>query len=492
MKPVFPVLPLLLLLVVSPALAQEIPVDFTKNPDKPVAISCAATGRTLFFFYPEQLSSDVFAGAGNPWNAVELDSRSLEVMRSNTNASLRVGSPGGQKARVVCRIGRPDGYYVAIQFDKVCRIIRFSPEDLAMTVADSIVIGKRERLIQGVSSDSNAYIICTKKIKRADPELIAYELGDGGRLLKHRIPVRTGRNLYLDQLFNKKFQPLAVDPDMELDPRLAANPVKMFAGDRKVRFTFDDAGVGSIYTQTAAILRVATLDFDTDSLSVRAYYYTDSLVRDAFIERRSSYIYEDKVFQVYMNDEQLLLRIRDLESGKVLFTKALLREDTIEGLANSPILVPGRGLLGIEKEYRSVRRFMKRYASFEPFIQVRRAGDHYLMCIGGREKTRVLPSPIPGQGPGFSNNFGIWWDVWNPSYGYSYRNSFSFYSLVHVPTMTRSVVYYEKPLIAASNELLEEVKKPRDQCLFRIGGRYCLGYFDEKTKNYRLVTLEGY
>ncbi len=481
-------------LLLLPLRAQNIPIDFTDNPDKPVVIDNPSAGKTLFFFYPDNLTSQAFAGQGNPWKAYEIDSKTLQVLRTSASSSLRVANSNDLKFRVICRFGTGDEYYIALENNKKCTIYRFSGQHLDMSVADSFKVGKGVRIIGGVTGPSGAYILCTRKVRQEGHQMVVREIGEGGRLQEHRFRVDTRRNYVIEQVFKRGFKPLAVEYELEMDPKPASAPTKMFAGNRKLFLSFDDANVGSVYTNTTAILRVMTLDLTRDSLRIKPYYYTDSLVRDALYERRSSYIYEDKLFQLYMNNEQILFRIRDLESGKPLFTKSLLREDTIEDLASSPILVPGRGLLGVEKEYRSVRKFMKRFSKFDPFIQVRRSGSNYLLCIGGFEEVKLLRG-ISSAGPGFTTATptGAWVaDGATSAYATSYERSFSFYSAVDARTMTRSDVYYEKPLIAVYNDMLEKVKRPRDQALYRIGERYYLGYYDKRHKEYRLERVENY
>ena len=474
--------------------AQSIPIDFTGDPGKPVVVENPATGKTLFFFYPDRLSSEAFARGGNPWKACEVDSKTLQVLRTSAGSSLRVANGNDLKFRVICRVSFGDEYYIAMENNKKCALYRFSGQRLDMSVADSFKVGKGMRIIGGVTNAGGGYILCTRKVRREGHQMVVYEIGEGGRLQEHRFRVDVRRNYLIEQAFKRDFKPLSVEYEMEMDPKPASTPVKMFAGNRKLFLTFDDANVGSVYTNTTAILRVMTLDLATDSLRIKPYYYTDSLARDALYERRSSYIYEDKLFQLYLNNEQILFRIRDLGSGKTLFIKSLLRDDTIEGIASSPILVPGRGLLGVEKEYRSVRKFMKRFSKFDPFIQVRRAGGNYLLCAGGFEEVKFLQG-VTSAGPGFTTATptGAWVADGAPSaYATSYERSFSFYSAIDARTMTRSDVYYEKPLIAAYNDVLEKAKKPRDQALYRIGGRFYMGYFEKQRGAYRFLRIENY
>lgn len=461
--------------------AQDIPVDFTNNPARPYVFENPGTGKTLLFFYQENFRFN----KRYPVKAYECDAASMQVLRTSPELSIPLRGEQDTKLRLLCHIYRGNDYFFILENDGIYRVYRIAGEDLTLQQVDSLKAGKGERIINGVSDGTNGYLLCTRESKKEGDQLLVYRIGDGGRLEKHTVPVSARREELVDDIFRNKFKPLAVQYGKELDPEKASNKVKLFAGDQKLWITFDNANIGSIQTNLTAILKVGTIDLTKDTLSLKRYYYTDSLAPDAGRERRSSYIFDGKLFQLYMNNEQLLLRVRDLETGKALFTKALLREDSIEGLANSPIKIPGRGLLGVEKEYRSVRKFMRRFSTFSPSLQVRRAGDDYLLCIGGHEEgaTPMAPgfgNPVPGAwGPGTTG-------------GYSYERSFSFYSAVNAQTMTRSGVFFKKPLIAAYEDMLKSMENPPDHALYTVGGRFYMGYFDKKEKRYRFKQIENY
>ena len=464
--------------------AQSLPIDFTKNPDKPLAIENPATGKTLFFFYPERLVSEAFLPKGNPWKAFEVDSKTLQVLRTGANASLRISESGGLSLRILCSLSKEPDYFFAAENDDKCRIYRIAGEDLSLSAVDSFRADKGMRIISGVAEGDNGYILCSRKSKKEGNELVVYKIGEGGRLQMHVLPESKKFSEVVDDIFKKSFKPHSVTYGLEEEPEIAARKIKLFAGPDKLWVTFDNSGIGTVYSDPMAILRVLTLDLTTDSLYVRSYYYTDSLERNASRERRSSYIFDNRLFQLYMNEEQLIVRMRDLDTKEPLFTKSVLRDDSISGFANSPILVPGRGMLGIEKEYASAKKFMRRFAKFDPFIQVRRDGERYLLCLGGHEEVRSPAAP-----GSFNNATG----AWNfGTVGYSYEHAFSFYFAIdEKPALAQSTAFYKKPLIAAYADMLENLKKPRDPALYSIGGLFYLGYYDKDERQYRFVQIKN-
>lgn len=462
-----------------PVTAQDIPIDFTSNPDKPVVIENRVAGKTLFFFYPEKLKSTRFAKEGNPCRAYEINSATLKVLRVSTDLALHISSED-LKVRLLCQFSRGDDYYLVLENNDSVQVMRIGGEGLALQKTDTYFAKKDGRIIGGVADGPNAYVLSAQKRKKEDDLLLVHQVDENGILQKHIFPIGKKHDAIIDEIPRGAFSPLSVRYDSEEEPEAASKKVKMYAGERKLWLTMDNAWTGSADQARAALLKVITFDLATDSMHVRQFDYTDKREFNADNEARNSFIFDDKIFQLYMNHEQFMLRVRDLDSGNPLFTKTLLREDTIEGIANSPILVPGRGTFGIEKEYRSVRKFVRRFSKFRPFMQVRREGDDYLMCIGGHEEVTTFS---PGMNPatGTFNTVG---------YMSSYERSFSFYSAIDTRTMTHSAVFFKKSLIEAYNDMLTIVERPRDQALYRIGNHFYLGYFDKPGKKYRLRQLK--
>lgn len=474
---------LILVVFALPAPAQIIPLGFTDNPDNPFVFENPETGKTLLFFYQENFRFN----KRYPVKAYECDAASLQLLRTSPDLSIPLRGEFDNKLRLLCHIYRENDYFFILENDGIYRVYRIAGEDLTLQQVDSLKAGKGERIINGVSDGKNGYLLCARESKKEGDQLLVYQIGEGGRLQKNVVPMSPKREESVEDIFRNRFNPLPIRYGKELDPEKASNKVKLFAGDQKLWITFDNANAGSIGSNRYAVFKIATIDLEKDSFSLKRYYYTDSLLPDAAMERRSSYIYDGKLFQVYMNSDQFLLRIRELETGKPLFTKVLMQEDTIEGLANSPLLVPGRGLLGLEKEYKSVRKFMRRFAKFLPSLQVRRAGDDYLLCIGGYEELTN-----PGAAPliGVPASGGIWRPVGTG--GYSNEHSFSFYSAVNAQTMTRSDVFFKKPMIAAYNDMLKSTEKPPDHALYAIGGAFYMGYYDKADKSYKFKQLKNY
>ena len=462
--------------------AQDISVDFTKNPDIPLVVANPSTGRTLFFFYPEKLRSDDFEKDGNSCRAYELNSATLEVMRSSPELALHI--PGGNELdiRVLGRFCRGADYYLVLENNNEIQVLRIAGKDLTMQRTDTYQVDETDRVIQGTADSSNAYVLCSQKVKKGDDLLLVFRVDENGKLEKHVFPVGEKHEKTVSNMLKGNFRPLSVEYGIEKDPELASKKAKLFAVGGQLLVTFDyareklNAGGPDV-----PVLGVVAFDLAAEKISYRTFPYADNLIADPAREARNSFIFEEKIFQLYLDSEQFLLRVRDLQSGESLFSKILMREDTIAGIANSPILVPGGGIFGVEKEYRSVGRFARRFARFDPFMQVRRVGNDYLMCIGGHEEVNQQSFGTLNPATGMMSPGG-----W---YG-SYERSFSFYSAIDARTMTRSDVFFKKTVSGAYFNLVNVIVPPRDHGLFRVGERFFLGYHDKGARTYRLKELK--
>ncbi|GAB4496063.1 MAG: hypothetical protein OHK0019_26960 [Saprospiraceae bacterium] len=173
---------------VLPITAQDIPVDFTNNPDKPVVIENHATGKTLFLIYPEKLKSTRFAKEGNPCRAYELNLATLEVLRGSPELALHISSED-LKARLLCRFSRGDDYYSILENNDSVQAMRIAGEGLTMQKTDTYAAEKGGRIIGGVADGPNAYVLSSQKKKKGDDLLFVHLIDENGKLQKHTFSV---------------------------------------------------------------------------------------------------------------------------------------------------------------------------------------------------------------------------------------------------------------------------------------------------------------
>jgi hypothetical protein len=146
--------------------------------------------------------------------------------------------------------------------------------------------------------------------------------------------------------------------------------------------------------------------------------------------------------------------------------------DTIE-FASSPIYMPGRGGLGLEKEYNTPKKFFRRFKTFQPAIQVRKENDDYLMCISGFEIVNTY-MPIGGAVGGAMMA------------GNTYERSCAFYYALGAHSLEKSERRYPETLVTYVSDMVSSFDGITDEALFLVGHTHYMGSFSKSSKKYTL------
>lgn len=452
-------------------IGQSYPLDF--NPLKPIAFEHPSGDQRLMLFVPERTLDDrvytcqLFASTSN--NAPV-----------NNKVGLRVSGTEDKKVRTLCRASRADAAYWAVENNNECRVFRIQWDGSRMERTDSIAAGKNERLVIGVSNGRDACVIGYYQGKKNDEHLFVYTINAEGRLEKHDFAIPEAERDDFEHIFRRSFnafssnsfnRPLSVQYGMEHDPESAARHPKLFLEGTNLWLTYDTEQNGW------NLLKLYTFDLSSNTLTLKKHGYDGNAPTQE--GRGASYIYDGKIFHVFASSTNFKLAVRDLWTGNMLKLLEYGKSDTIE-FANSPILMPGRGSLGIEKEYDTSKKFLRRYKAFHPSIQVRRVGNDFVLCIGGYEQVNTPPSArfgtIPGALPTYSG-------------GTSYERACAFYSALNATNLTRSNTFYAKTLAAHYADMSQMFDGVTDEAILSFGGKHYLGRYLVGEKIYRLQEI---
>ncbi len=462
--------------------AQNFHIDRIKNPSAPLVFEHPENSKILLLFTPEKMGNEanpicqIFEG-----NEKYLDSLRKTVVR------LRIPSSNDDKLRRLCHASRSDYGYFAIENNNGCRVFRVSWLDLSITLTDSLKAMQGERFLQGVSDNNHAYIIGFIANKKKPDHLLIYEIDESGTLKKHDFVVPENEKKTFEKIFVKPFKladgsmfsttdteifrPLSVKPNMEEDPEKAGRRPKLFAGKDLVWMALDDED-----DDEGNQLKLYQFNLQSDTITHRKYLYGNgSLGRGS---KGGTYLFDGKIFQVASSASTFQLTIRDLWTGNLLQNTQYGNADTID-FANSPVMVPGRGILGIEKELSTTKKFLKRYKKCTPSIQVRLEGNEYLMCIGGYEHVKKTT------GSGFNPSTG----AFTGSSGYSYERAFSFYTAVNNKNYFRSTNRFKRTLASYHANMSVMLDNSTDEAILLIGNNYYLGQYNTKTDTYNIRKL---
>lgn len=451
------------------AAAQTFELGF--NPAKPLVFEHPEQDKALFLFMQERtLDNRNYDGKVFLCRADKVDS-----LRENT-VSLRISGYEDPNVRRLCRASRADCAYFALENNDQCRVFRLSWNDLRLEQTDSLPAMKDERFVLGLSNGPHACVVSYWKSKKEGEHLFIYKIDAAGKLQKHDFPISENESDDFERIFKKSYnllvgkaelRPLSVQYGMEHDPEAAARKPKMFIGDDVVWLAYDAE------VQNFSVLKFYTFDLKTNTLTQQKYDYgSGTPMAEA---KGASYVYDGKIFQVANSATSLDIAIRDLWTGNVLqHHRYGIDKDSIV-FANSPILMPGRGVLGVEKEYDSPKKFLKRFKNFQPSVQVRREGNDYLLCIGGYE---LVDTRTPGvmKPNGLMVGGG----------GMVYERACSFYSAVNANNLFRSNVRYERTLASYYADMSQFLDGITDEAILRVGGKHYVGRYVIQGKRYEL------
>jgi hypothetical protein len=477
---------LLLLLVAAVAqcpVAQTIDLSALRNPDRPVVFNDTVRHKAVLLFYPQKMMRTRDYAV----HVVELDPATLATVRTGPPAQVSGEGIGeDDHFRVLCHYQRGDAYFAVLEVNNECRIYRIDAATLAFTLAGSFRADEDsdERLLAAAAYEGQGYVLSRIRSRKTGNRLAVYRLTDDGKAERHEFAVPARAEFAGDKsnsvMFDRSFKVLGIEHGTEPEPEISKRPGRFFAGDNKVWLTLDHtAAVGAV---NLAYFKVYTLDLATDSLSTYASMYLPR-PQQGRRQNGSTYLLDDKLFQLYVDNDNLALLVRRLADGELLYERFVQGDEPLD-FVNSPVVLPGRGALGIEKEYKTARKFINEVFKYDSYLLARRAGSDYLLSIGGY---LVVNNPGPmSMGPGGMGMMRM-------GAGYSYDRSFGFYSaLQDQPSWQHSSTQYKKTLLQAYTDTVEIMTGERDEALYAIGNRYYLGWYDRKTDSYRLKQLKGF
>lgn len=441
--------------------AQRFEVPF--NPAKPLILEHPEENLALCLFTADRVSGKSVSTA----RVFACDKTTLTSSKHN-DLLLPVSGESDGKLRRLCRAARAKNAFFVTENDDVCRAYRLSWSDLTAATTDSVQARKGEHFLTGLSDGPYACVISYQDAKKEGRHFRVYSLNEEGRLELHDFPVPAVFEDDFDDIFKKSYhslspekgmRPLAVQYNMEHDPESAARYPKLFIGEDMVWLAYDAEVKGGY-----EILKLYTFDLTKDSVWLKRYDYGSGAVQTR--GKGSSYIYDGKIFQLSSSPSHLQIAVRDLWTGNILRFQHHGIDDSLN-FANSPVLIPGRGTFGIEKEYADLKKFIRRYKSFSPSLQVRRYKEDYVLCIGGYERIQTGGAMRMNPATG----------VWTGGTGFSYERVCAFYTALNAKNLFHSNTYFQRTLASYYAEMEKAFDGVTDEAILHISGSHYLGRY---------------
>lgn len=185
----------------------------------------------------------------------------------------------------------------------------------------------------------------------------------------------------------------------------------------------------------------------------------------------NSFYQEKKLYQINANQDELLLDIKDYDSGKLVKNVRVTSEDTIR-FKTSPLFIQQGGDRK-PRELKNTKRFLQHLAALEIGLSVYKNSESNFMTLGG--------TPRVG---------GAYYTVMNDSFTWDY-----------LPVVNDETVFFETALNQKSEFIakdpqplaldnlyyyLSTYKKATLENVLKFKDYYILGYYDSAAKQYLL------
>ncbi|WP_163400158.1 hypothetical protein [Flavobacterium fluviatile] len=146
------------------------------------------------------------------------------------------------------------------------------------------------------------------------------------------------------------------------------NKTKMYVSNDHIFLTFD-----------YSLKKTHVLDLNLITTDVTEKNFNQP-VSKASSKTSNSFFYENKLFQININKEELLLDIKDFDSGKTLKSVAVSKKDSID-FKNSPFLVQINDKK--PQEIKTTAKFLKQLSALNTGISVFKNKTNTFISLGG-------------------------------------------------------------------------------------------------------------
>lgn len=275
---------------------------------------------------------------------------------------------------------------------------------------------------------------------------------------------------------NKETQPLTLNEILEVCPIEKINTTEftpLFKGSQKTKMYVLKNRM--LLTLDHNFKETQTFDIDLNSFIIQEKKIPQPNTKTQ-VSLGNSFFYENKLYQLTANEQELIFEIKDYNSGAVINSFQVDKKDTIS-FKNSPLFVQIDGQK--PTELKNTSRFLQRLLFLNAGLTVYKTQKEILLTIGG---TREGESPFD-----YSMGFNA---IMNGNVTYAgnlLMNSRSI-NLYFESVLDKKFQHSKKeqqPLaIDFISRFVYEHKEVSLQSTFRFKNYYIFGYYDSKAKQY--------
>jgi len=368
--------------------------------------------------------------------------------------------------------GTPEIYWTTSDFKKI-KAISFDLKN-RKTSENLFDLPFEKELILSSFSENNSFYIMT--VSKTEEELKLYVLQDGKIKEKfidfseYKINNIKNNPLKLWSLFEENpLEKIAID---ELNSLVyATSKAKFYVLSDKLIFTFD---------HNVSETQIFELNLKTYKVEEK------KIIQEALktgTGNSNSYLNDGKLYQLKVNENELLLAVKNYDSGELINTFTTSKEEAI-AYKNSPLLSQtGKQR---QKEFKNTKKFLERLEESNIGLSVYKTPYNSFITIGGLRDVASTGGILLGIASGVGSVASGGSTVFMDDFLYDGSLQVNYFE-THLDL--KSQYLKKEQEILATDYIAQFLEQKKDISLastFKFKNYYILGYYDAKEKKYVL------
>ncbi len=290
-------------------------------------------------------------------------------------------------------------------------------------------------------------------------------------------------------VFNEPFVPEIVEIDNKNPNSLETTSKlnKLYAKDNNLILTFDNF---EAFTLVYFI--------DLSDFSVTEKRFPQEMVDGKYLEKSNSFLFEEKLFQIAVSDDKLILNISDFKTGDIIRSFRATKERPII-FKNTNLNQKNGMFMGINeiRYLDDTAQFLRKVNNGLPGIAITQINNNYQLTIGG---TQVLGGGGGGMmmagggvvgGAAGGMVVSIYFNPTYSSYG-SYNNTKSIYIESIFDAQFNHIQGYPLENVFDKVKMYQDsFEKISAEEVFAHNGKLYFGYYNKKSEVYNIVEFEN-
>lgn len=360
--------------------------------------------------------------------------------------------------------GNPILYWATENLRNI-RIIKYYLETKTVRALNFDMPLNNEYIITSFQKNNSFYILSKETNQQ---HLLLYEFNNGKCEVKmfdlSAIPFQNERGQSLSFNTVIRYFPIEKMDTENFNPLdKATNKSKMYVLDNEIILTFD-----------YSLKKTQIVSLDLKTLDVTEKILNQPISKKAS-KTSNSFFYNNKLLQIKAGNEELLLDIKDFDSGKTLKSIAVSKNDTIN-FKNSPLF----SQISEKKpqQIKTTAKFLKQLSDLNTGISAFKNRKNIFVSLGGFAQYEISSFSY-GQDnffADFNNDFGGYSQYGTKMVFFDsmFSSDFEFVDSKEAEPLAIDNIYY----------YLNSNKNISLQNILRLKDYYILGYYDQKSKQY--------